>query len=611
MRKKKRLMYGSFIEPSASYENAYRSYQKAQLNNMGVDQTIEAGGQALSMFNPVAGAIFQGGKMLGNLVGGFDQYGVANSDASAVAASLFNPTDMWKNGVNAFKEGKILEGVGSLIPGVSGLLGRKRARKQRNEIQQTEAAEKARVEAAIKLDADRAELANFDQSGRPGSTQYFAYGGVRRSKKAMGGNIQPLASGVGVVKGDTHNQDTDGDGQTGVQLPDAEVEHNEVLTDDGKVLSNRVPADEQGNSIANIAEQIAKSPAYRKFKKAADIERAGLEVDYASLEKKTPKNLFGRNTKSRSMEKIRVRFDQLDQADPLNMLFQMQEQMKTEEGIGMDQETTATMAYGGRRKRKKYLGGPYDETQATTFESQGTSSGAGSPTTQSNKGNFMGANSAWLSVLPTLADNVANFQLLKKTPEIPQPNYLKANKLKTEVNIDPALNEMRAGAFSAMKGVERSSSDSSASRATKAGIATGVMDKTNDLLMKKSLQEIDLQNKDLINAQEVHNQNVGIRNNYETSKMLRRNDMLKSVSANWANMVGDYQTGKRDQNMYNLDTERMFIDAIKYKDSGVVSNLIGTTVMQRMVDAGKYAEIEESLKDRPADLERFRKLYKK
>lgn len=617
MKRKRRLQFGSFIEPSDAYNKASQGYEQQQLNNAGIDQIVQAGGQALGMINPALGALFQIGSGISNAIGGFDQYGVAKSDGAAAVASVFHPSDMLKHGVAAFKEGKVGEGLLSFVPGVSGVVGRKRARRDRANIQEAEAAEKARIEAAIKLDADKAALANFDQQGRPGSTQYFAYGGKRRMGLG-GGSIKPIASGVGVVKGDTHNQDTDGDGQTGVQLQDAEVENNEVLTDDGKVLSNRIPADQQGNSIANIAEQIASSPQYKRFKQKADAEKKQLAVDYAQWEKKTPKNLFGRNTKTRSLEKIRVRNQQLDAADPLNLLFQMQEQMKTEANIGMDQETTATMAYGGRRKKRMTFGGPYEEDNTlgigdgTGGASAYGSGGTGTPGGQGfNYKSFMTKNGAWMQVLPTLADNIANFALLKKTPEIPEPHYFKAQKLKTDVNIDPALNQMRSSAFSAGRSIERSSSDSATARGAKAGVAADVMDKTNDLLMKKSLQEIDLKNKDLINQQEVHNQNVSVRNTYETAKMMRRNDMLKSLSANWANMVGDYQTARRDQNQYNLDTERMYIDSIKYKDSGVVANLIGTPVMERMIASGKYAEIEAMLKDRPADLERFYKLYKR
>ena len=79
---------------------------------------------------------------------------------------------------------------------------------------------------------------------------------------ALGGGLESVSDNVQMVRGDTHNQDTNQDGMTGVMLQDeqgqpyAEVEDQEAIIDGNKVVSNQMQ-DEQGNSLAKKVEQLA------------------------------------------------------------------------------------------------------------------------------------------------------------------------------------------------------------------------------------------------------------------------------------------------------------------------------------------------------------------
>lgn len=142
----------------------------------------------------------------------------------------------------------------------------------------------------------------------------MAYGG-KLPTYAPGGQLTPIANGVVKAEGDTHSQDTNRDGMTGIALqqngqPYAEVEDQEVINK-GKVYSDRLSPN-NNKTYAEISEKLAKKKG--KFEET-------LKDTY---------NIPTQNTSKRSINNIDTE---------LEALFQHQEANKPEEGF--------KKAYGG------------------------------------------------------------------------------------------------------------------------------------------------------------------------------------------------------------------------------------------------------------------------
>jgi len=136
------------------------------------------------------------------------------------------------------------------------------------------------------------------------------------------GGFVPLAGDTNLVVGDTHEQDTDGDGMTGVPLRDqqgqpfAEVEDGEVINRN-KVFSDALDF-KPGLTFAKEAERLGR-------------EKGKFEEDLKSV------NVLAKNTARRSVQNLNA---------DLSLLFEQQEALKSRRGIS--DEGTPIVRHGGR-----------------------------------------------------------------------------------------------------------------------------------------------------------------------------------------------------------------------------------------------------------------------
>lgn len=162
-----------------------------------------------------------------------------------------------------------------------------------------------------------------------------AYGGrisaLDQSRHLQGGAAIPLASNALKIKGDTHSQDTDGDGLTGVDYKGNEVEDGEIIykTSDGTdlVFSKRL-------GFANAVEPLIQQKA--KFEKKA--------------------NTTDQIAKNTALRQLTI----LD--DKVNQLFEQQEAVNQQME---QQQPQQQMAYGGKIRRKMFTGGIADGDTTT------------------------------------------------------------------------------------------------------------------------------------------------------------------------------------------------------------------------------------------------------
>lgn len=445
-----------------------------------------------------------------------------------------------------------------------------------------------------------------------------AYG----TQQVPGGELKTLATGIKKAQGDTHEQDTNKDGKTGIILKNnqgqdvAEVENNEILTNDGKVLSDRLPFTGK-KTFAQEGEKLAKEKAKNEelFKKGSSI---------------------GKQTAGRNLEKLESKFQSL-----------LSQQDIVRESLGLKGSNPIKMAYGG--KIPKYFIGtnedenpPYETGQGrrsfddsdfdgeismkkSNFKSAngeikgdltmkdyepsitGKSSNKKTNSTLSTVGNILGNASPYL-------DNIVNAQLIKQTPKINKPitrvaQDEKAFNLKTNYDISQALNANQSSLRAMDKNIKENTASSNDARANMLAGFSSKLTNDNQLYNTKENTETQLKNNDILNKQGVYNrnqtnrQNVNFTNNsltdeYNWKNVLRNNDIRGQKSILAKETSEDLMNSTKDKREENLDHERILYNSLKYDDAAGVESLIGTPTMNKMMkDPVKKRQYLEMLKN--------------
>lgn len=215
--------------------------------------------------------------------------------------------------------------AGGVVGGVLGWFGGDDKKKKEEEAAAKEEAQRQEMMLLIKRQQDNAVLSSYPTRGITG--QFYAYGGkmprcdyggnLRPVKKDVGGYLNSVASDAQVVSGDTHEQDSDGDGSKGVTItnngnPIANVEDGEVIIGD-KVFSKRLGMDIPAKTLADKKGMLEK-------------------------EMSNSNNVHTKNTLQRELEKV---------DSDVNNLFQKQEQMKQAAGIPPQSYENVPMAKFG------------------------------------------------------------------------------------------------------------------------------------------------------------------------------------------------------------------------------------------------------------------------
>lgn len=462
-----------------------------------------------------------------------------------------------------------------------------------------------------------------------GYTPQMGYGGTIPFK-AVGGELNSLSSSTQKVQGDTHSQDTNKDGMTGVTLRAngnniAEVEDQEVIYND-KVFSDRLKF-KKGTTFAREAEKLGKKQGkYEEMANSNDM-----------FAKSTGKRMYARITQG------------------LDNLYQIQESLKGSQPVSKRMAQGGPIPYSPDYDPNWYSpmnpnGLSYMDVQDT--ELVNTNNGLSYMTNlydpplqavprntpsenrefnNNNFGNYLNAFNNSASSFAPYIDNLVNASLTKRTPNIPVPSAsvsynLTASPLKTNYNINPALNSANDSFRSLNKNIDDNVSNSNVARANKLGAFANLLKNKSDLYNTKENIQTDLTNKNnmnlqsvnnynLQNQQNINNQNIDKMNSYRMNNTIRQDDIRRQLSSNIANLSNDFTKQVQDRNLYSNDLNRVLIDSLQYNNSAGLAQLVDSSQMDALIanDPNAYQLIERQLKNagQNAALNRFYQKYKK
>lgn len=520
--------YGNLLdhEPDTQYTDAKSKSQNTT-------NTIVAG---VTAYNPI----------IGGLSGAAQAYGKGRREKNEAkdAEGRYLSTDKVGEGATSGSLWDPLSGSmedwdkGNFWGGVEGLLSpATRAFSRGSEYKDEAQRHNAEIDEALKQKQRREDLrrsasvlATYPTHGISGASYYAGYGGkisaypfggtinttygskaianvidpangshaiANTNTYADGGKLLQLASDSSIVKGDTHGEDTNRDGKTGVTLQDsqgndyAEVEDNEVIIGD-KVFSKRL-----GFSVP--AAKLAKIKGDAELKAKSTLTHT-------------------RQTGIRNLEKVGMDIDGL---------YNAQEGFKKANGIGQE---TAKFSGGGE------MGDPRAKPPRNYnqyWESAGNIAGNLTP----------------------YIDNA--FNASQKRPSIPVPEMNVAAPLETTLNINPQLNEADASLGAYSKDIDQNTANSAVGNALKGSYYANTLRQKNTLIGNKMNYELGLRNNKAMNEQGITNTNIGTRNQYAMLNMQRRGEIQDMASANVANATGDAVKGVQDARSRELDREKM------------------------------------------------------
>ncbi len=560
--------------------------------------------------------------MVGNTFGG-SWYGSAMGLQQSVRAAVPKRTYMNKDGttttVNDNEAGDIVDATAKplhetvitaagkgdwgsvagnilLTPGgwnlATGALGK--ATNQRDELE----AERVKNEQQQMYDViDKARKAKYEEqmnyskgynlvnpvTGREGAGIYAANGGrmaVPFSMKANRGKLIPLSSDGVKVDGLTHSQGgVDIKGKNG--QPVAEVEDDEVLVGD-MVFSKKL-------GFAGTVEPLVK-------------EKGKLEGEL-----KNANDFRTKNTISRNIQKI---------DGDIKSVYNQQTEFKQANGLANDndneEQETKYASLGGKLPKYRFGNSP-TFSRGTLTDAELADEEAYAKRGNNNSGFTWNTLGKGLEGAVPYIDNIYNNGLINQIPDIPKPvNNVaydaKVMPMKTNININPALNNSLAELRMFNKDINNNVANSATGRGNKLAAFSRYLGNSNELYGNKENAETDLINKSNANTQAVINANIGNRqnidnsniaqeNNYRYAKMGRINDILHAKGSNVANAVNDATMQIRDRNIRTNDTEKSIYYNLGQNNAAGLATLMDTPEMDKMASNPQYAQkIYETLK---------------
>lgn len=167
-----------------------------------------------------------------------------------------------------------------------------------------------------------------------------------------------------------------------------------------------------------------------------------------------------------------------------------------------------------------------------------------------------------------LAASLINRRAIRdlESPSAPLP--LRANKLKTRVNINPQLDEIRETVSSYEDDVTRNTASSKTALANRQNIRARGMQYANQLRAQKENLETSLINEDRMNQQNVGNQNVQLVNNwlnniteFKNNKRLMQAENSVAGINNAAEALSGLISGVRTNKQINMQRDRDILSA--------------------------------------------------
>lgn len=493
--------------------------------------------------------------------------------------------------------GMAIGGAAGLGVGLyEGITGSKKLMKQRDEQMAADEQEKA-DQAAKEAEQARLDEEYKAQQQQSWNQSYVAAHPELRGTNASiyaGGGLLPIANGIVKAEGAKHEQGgipLQANGRTV-----AEVEDDEIIDGD-KVFSDRLKLD--GKSYAEHAEKLGK-----KRSKFEDMAKSARFRDH--------------NTAERMLAKV---------DNDLDTLFMTQQASKAPFPV--------KKAYGGRIRKYGYG----DELPETVTPGVLPASGVNMAQAPGTNPNFMygvqglstgnggaeedysGGNQKvnWARAVPQVLgmaapfiDNIYNAGLIKKTPQIPKPNYRQAYNqtampMKTSIDISKPLADVNDYYRTHTGNIDSYTANSNVGRANKAAGFSRVLDARGNLFTGKENAETALinqnnmnvqgvNNSNIRNRQDITNQNYALTDDYNMKKAMREDNILRAKGQNVANATEDSMKVIQDMNMRQLDKDRIMADALKYNDGAGYARMIGTPQMDELMrDPQYYAQVDKAL----------------
>lgn len=167
--------------------------------------------------------------------------------------------------------------------------------------------------------------------------------------------------------------------------------------------------------------------------------------------------------------------------------------------------------------------------------------------------------SAGIGAVGTLISGLLNKGSIDKTsaPQVPTPQLIAPAKLKTSVNINPQLSDVRESELSQNRLVEGNTASSVASVARQQRISNNALSQRSRLRGEKENLETQLQNQDAINRQQVASSNaqqINEANRFNSiSATQTANDKIQATANNRTQMIEGITSGVRD---YQLGVDK-------------------------------------------------------
>lgn len=175
--------------------------------------------------------------------------------------------------------------------------------------------------------------------------------------------------------------------------------------------------------------------------------------------------------------------------------------------------------------------------------------------------------SSGIGAVGTLISGLLNKGSIDKTsaPQVPTPQLIAPAKLKTSVNINPQLSDVRESELSQNRLVEGNTASSVASIARQQRISNNALSQRSRLRGEKENLETQLQNQDAMNRQQVASANaqqVNEANRFNSvSSTQTANDKIQATANNRTNIIEGLTSGVRDYQL-GMDKRRSEENAI-------------------------------------------------
>lgn len=169
--------------------------------------------------------------------------------------------------------------------------------------------------------------------------------------------------------------------------------------------------------------------------------------------------------------------------------------------------------------------------------------------------------SSGIGAAGTLISGLLNKGSIDKTsaPQVPTPQLIAPAKLKTSVNINPQLSDVRESELSQNRLVEGNTASSVASVARQQRISNNALSQRSRLRGEKENLETQLQNQDAINRQQVASSNaqqINEANRFNSiSATQTANDKIQATANNRTQMIEGITSGVRDYQL-GIDKKR-------------------------------------------------------